>query len=95
MQGLVQHLAEVEPVEDPEALADQLTLILEGMNASVKALGVDGPAKRARAMAEVLLDAATGGSARRPVEATRSDTRATAARPAAARQRRKPPNDAR
>ncbi|GAA4260862.1 TetR family transcriptional regulator C-terminal domain-containing protein [Dactylosporangium darangshiense] len=65
MHGLVRHLAEVETVEEPEALADQLTLVLEGMNAWVQALGVDGPITRARATAEVLLDAATGRSARR------------------------------
>jgi AcrR family transcriptional regulator len=65
LRGLTDRLAEVEPVDDPEVLADQLTLVIEGMNASVQALGVDGPAKRARALAEVLLDAATGGPARR------------------------------
>ncbi|MEW9533202.1 TetR/AcrR family transcriptional regulator [Microbispora sp. NPDC049125] len=76
LRGLVRHLAEVETVEDPDALADQLTLIIEGMNASAQALGVDGPARRARAMAEVLLDAATaGGPARRPVQAAPSDAR--------------------
>lgn len=59
LHGLVHHLAEVETVQDPEALADQLTLVIEGMNASVQALGVDGPVRQARAMAETLLDAAT------------------------------------
>jgi AcrR family transcriptional regulator len=40
---------------DPEALADQLALVMEGVYASVQALGVTGPARRARAFAETLL----------------------------------------
>ena len=43
---------------DPEVLADQLALVMEGVYASVQALGVDGPAHRARAFAEALLDRA-------------------------------------
>jgi len=39
----------------PDALADQLALVMEGVYASVQALGVDGPARRARAFAEALL----------------------------------------
>jgi AcrR family transcriptional regulator len=38
-----------------EALADQLALVMEGVYASVQALGVGGPARRARAFAEALL----------------------------------------
>jgi AcrR family transcriptional regulator len=41
-----------------EALAEQLTLVMEGVYASVQALGVTGPARRARAFAEALLSAA-------------------------------------
>jgi AcrR family transcriptional regulator len=40
---------------DREALADQLALVMEGVYASVQALGVSGPARRARAFAEALL----------------------------------------
>jgi AcrR family transcriptional regulator len=42
-------------VDDPETLADQLTLVFEGVYASVQALGADGPAARARAFAERIL----------------------------------------
>lgn len=42
-------------VEDPEALADQLVLIMEGVYASVQALGVDGPARQARGLVDALL----------------------------------------
>jgi AcrR family transcriptional regulator len=38
-----------------EALADQLALLIEGVYASAQALGAEGPARRARALAEVLL----------------------------------------
>ena len=38
-----------------EVLADQLALVMEGVYGSVQALGVDGPARRGRAFAEVLL----------------------------------------
>ena len=40
---------------DPEALADQLMLVLEGVYASVASLGTTGPAARARALVEQLL----------------------------------------
>jgi AcrR family transcriptional regulator len=43
---------------DTEALADQLVLIMEGVYASVQALGVDGPARQARGLVETLLRAA-------------------------------------
>ena len=39
----------------PQSLADQLALVMEGVYASVQALGVDGPARRGRAFAEALL----------------------------------------
>jgi len=41
-----------------EVLADQLVLIMEGVYASVQALGVDGPARHARVLVENLLTAA-------------------------------------
>lgn len=46
------------PAAGTEALADQLTLVMDGVYASVQALGVTGPARRARAFAEALLSAA-------------------------------------
>jgi AcrR family transcriptional regulator len=52
---LVQALADTAPVQDPDGLADRLTLVFEGVYASVQALGADGPAVRARAFAEALL----------------------------------------
>jgi len=39
---------------DPAALADHLTLLFEGVYATVQALGHDGPAKRARQLAATL-----------------------------------------
>lgn len=56
---LAHQLAAVAPVPDPEALADQLTLALEGANASTQALGADGPARQARRLAETILATAT------------------------------------
>lgn len=46
---------ELGHVEDPALLADHLTLILEGAYASVQALGIDGPARQARILAETIL----------------------------------------
>jgi AcrR family transcriptional regulator len=48
-------LAEGLEVDDPEPLADQLTLLFEGVYASVQALGAGGPAARARGIAEGML----------------------------------------
>jgi hypothetical protein len=45
-------------VSDTGALADQLAVLMEGVYASAQALGAAGPARRARAMAETLMDAA-------------------------------------
>ncbi|WP_433273461.1 TetR/AcrR family transcriptional regulator [Actinosynnema sp. CS-041913] len=54
---LVDDLAEVVRVDQPVALADQLALVMEGVYASVQALGDQGPAKQARALVELLLPA--------------------------------------
>ncbi|MGO4748672.1 TetR/AcrR family transcriptional regulator [Streptomyces sp. 2MCAF27] len=54
---LTDALATVSPIADPPALADQLTVTLEGVYASVQAHRADWPAQQARAMAELLLDA--------------------------------------
>ena len=51
-------LAREGPVADPAALADQLAVVVEGVYASAQALGAAGPARRARAIAETLIDAA-------------------------------------
>jgi len=48
--------AEIHKLAD-DVLADQLVLIMEGVYASVQALGVDGPARRARVLVESLLTA--------------------------------------
>ena len=48
-------MAVLDPVTDTELLADQLALVMEGVYASVQALGVGGPAQRARGFAEALL----------------------------------------
>ncbi|MGH3934307.1 MAG: TetR/AcrR family transcriptional regulator [Pseudonocardiaceae bacterium] len=52
---LTRELASTVAVQDPDALADQLVLIMEGVYASVQALGVDGPAKQARTLVEAML----------------------------------------
>lgn len=43
---------------DPAALADQLVIVMEGVYASVQALGNEGPARQARAIVTTLIDAA-------------------------------------
>jgi AcrR family transcriptional regulator len=48
------------PVHDPAVLADQLALIMEGVYASVQALGVDGPARQARSLVEAILPRESG-----------------------------------
>jgi AcrR family transcriptional regulator len=52
---LTDELARTIPVADPVALADQLALIMEGVYASVQALGSEGPARQASAIAEAIL----------------------------------------
>ncbi|HEX2312801.1 MAG TPA: TetR/AcrR family transcriptional regulator [Thermomonospora sp.] len=55
LADLVADLARTAPVPDPGALTDHLVLLMEGAYASVQALGVDGPARRARALVEAVL----------------------------------------
>ncbi|MEW9526978.1 TetR/AcrR family transcriptional regulator [Microbispora sp. NPDC049125] len=55
LRELTREMAAVTPIRDPAALADQLALIVEGVYASVQALGVDGPARQARGLVEILL----------------------------------------
>jgi AcrR family transcriptional regulator len=57
---LTRELAVGTSVSDPDALADQLVITMEGVYATVQALGDDGPARQARALAVTLLDAAMG-----------------------------------
>jgi AcrR family transcriptional regulator len=45
-------------VDDPEALADHLMLVLEGVHASGQSLGPNGPVRQARRLAESMLSAA-------------------------------------
>ncbi|MBW4717750.1 TetR/AcrR family transcriptional regulator [Saccharothrix obliqua] len=42
-------------VTRPDVIADQLTLVVEGLYASSQSLGADGPAKQARRLAEAIL----------------------------------------
>jgi AcrR family transcriptional regulator len=58
---LTAELATVGPLQDPAALADQLALVVEGVYASVQALGDRGPAAQARTVATTLIDAASRG----------------------------------
>jgi AcrR family transcriptional regulator len=60
LRQLTRELAADTPVSDPDALADQLVITMEGVYATVQALGNDGPARQASALAAALLDAAAG-----------------------------------
>ena len=53
---LTADLASGGPRIRPGLLADQLSLIMEGTYASAQALSAAGPARRARTLAESLLD---------------------------------------
>ena len=48
-------LAAAAGAADPDVLADQLALLVDGVYGSVQALGADGPARQARAAAEALM----------------------------------------
>ena len=52
---LTDELAKTSPVDDPAALADGLALLMEGVYASAQSSSADGPAARARSLAEALL----------------------------------------
>jgi AcrR family transcriptional regulator len=52
-------LTEKLDVDDPAALADHLSLIIDGMLAVAQSLGPDGPAKSARRLAEAILPPVT------------------------------------
>jgi AcrR family transcriptional regulator len=53
--ALTRQLVDAGAAEEAEALADQLTIVMEGVYASVQALGVDGPARQASALVATLL----------------------------------------
>ncbi|MGN6168508.1 MAG: TetR/AcrR family transcriptional regulator [Solirubrobacteraceae bacterium] len=55
---LVRELASTTQLRDPEALADQLALVAEGIYGSVQALGPAGPAAHGRATAAALIESA-------------------------------------
>jgi hypothetical protein len=57
LRRLTGELAAETEIRDPDVLADQLVLVMEGVYASVQALGHEGPARQARALAVTLLDA--------------------------------------
>jgi AcrR family transcriptional regulator len=63
VRGKLVELAGQLPGVKPRArrsVADQLALVVEGLYGSTAALGVDGPAREARALAELILDSAAG-----------------------------------
>ncbi|MEV0829934.1 hypothetical protein [Nonomuraea rubra] len=45
-------------VDDPSQLADHLTLVFEGLHASSRSLGPQGPAEQARSLVEKIITAA-------------------------------------
>ncbi|MBF6469804.1 TetR/AcrR family transcriptional regulator [Nocardia beijingensis] len=53
--ALTGELAATAPMDDPQALADQLMLVMEGVYATTQAFGPTGPATRARSLVEALL----------------------------------------
>jgi AcrR family transcriptional regulator len=55
LRALTRDLAASDEVPDPEALADRLALVMDGVYGSVAALGTDGPAREARWLVESLL----------------------------------------
>ena len=55
LRDLVTQLPGVDP-RTQAVVADQLALVVEGLYASTAALGNDGPARQARALAELILD---------------------------------------
>jgi AcrR family transcriptional regulator len=61
---LVGEFTTTAQLRDPEALAEQLALVAEGVYGSVQALGPAGPAAHGRAAAAALIDAARLNGAR-------------------------------
>ena len=53
--ALTRELAAVDEIPEPEALADRLALVMDGVYGSVAALGTDGPARDVRRFVESLL----------------------------------------
>lgn len=53
--ALADGFAATAPMDDPQALADQLMLVMEGVYATTQAFGPTGPAARARSLVEALL----------------------------------------
>lgn len=58
LQSLVDELAAECPLDDAARLAEQLTLVAEGIYGAVQALGADGPAAQGQACADALIEAA-------------------------------------
>lgn len=59
LRELTAQLPGIQPRARP-VVADQLALVVEGIYASTAALGTDGPARHARALATLVIDTATG-----------------------------------
>jgi hypothetical protein len=56
----VGELTERLDTDDPAALADYLTVVFEGLQASAQSLGPAGPAKAGLRLVEVLLESTAG-----------------------------------
>jgi AcrR family transcriptional regulator len=63
--GLVSDVHAQTPITDPAGVAEQLSLIADGIYGSAQSLGADGPARHGRACAEVILDTAVAGTGNR------------------------------
>ncbi|MDH6124737.1 TetR/AcrR family transcriptional regulator [Kitasatospora sp. GP82] len=77
VHGRFLDLSRALPVADPDLVADQLFLALEGSYATVQALGTDGPARRARTIAELVLAQTPGKPVTSPVGGGRRRTPGT------------------
>lgn len=62
LQELVRDLADESPVNDPASLAEQLTVIADGVYGSAQALGGTGPVLHGPSCAAALIDFATIGT---------------------------------
>jgi len=60
LRSLTAELAEVDPIPEPDLLADQLMIIVEGVYATVQSLGAQGPARTARGLAAKVLGETEG-----------------------------------
>jgi hypothetical protein len=65
VRARLRELADQLPDRDAvtaNAIADRLALVIEGLYASTAALGTEGPARRARELAVLVIDASPDGA---------------------------------